>query len=36
MNMKKPSPKKEKKPPTMIRHRDRDILLDTFITDGKP
>ena len=36
MNMKKPSPKKEKKPPTMIRHRDRDIILDTFVMDGKP
>lgn len=36
MNMKKPSPKKEKKPPTMIRHRDKDIILDTFVTDGKP
>ncbi len=36
MNMKKPSPKKEKKPPTMIRHRDRDIILDTFVIDEKP
>ena len=36
MNMKKPSPKKEKKPSIMIRHRDRDIILDTFVMDGKP
>ena len=36
MNMKKPAPKKEKKPPVMIRHRDKSIILDTFIIDGKP
>lgn len=36
MNMKNSSPKKEKKTPVLIRHRDREIILDTFITDGKP
>ncbi len=36
MNMKKPTPKKKNKPKTLIRHRDKNIILDTFLTDGKP
>lgn len=37
MNMKQEKiSKKEKKPITLIRHRDKEILLDTFITNDKP
>lgn len=35
MNMKKQS-KKEEKPKFLIQHRDESILLDTFLSDGKP
>ena len=35
MNMKKQS-KKEEKPKFLIQHRDENILLDTFLSDGKP
>lgn len=35
MNMRKQS-KKEEKPKFLIQHRDESILLDTFLSDGKP
>lgn len=37
MNMKQEKiSKKEKKPITLIRHRDKEIILDTFLTNDKP